>query len=206
MTLNKDRGALFVVSGPSGAGKGTVINEYFKKYKDDSVFLSISATTRKPREGEVDGVNYYYKSQAEFEKMILENDFLEWACFCGNYYGTPKSAVEKMLDDGIDVILEIEVQGAMKIKAMMPDGNFIFVLPPSFEELKNRIVGRNTETMDVINERLNTAKKEISQIDNYNYILLNDNVADAVDRLNAIICAERCRKERNTNIIGEMQK
>lgn len=206
MSLNKDRGTLFVVSGPSGAGKGTIINEFFKKYNDEKVFLSISATTRAPREGEVDRVNYYYKSQAEFEKMILEKDFLEWATFCGNYYGTPKSAVEKKLDEGIDVILEIEVQGAMKVKAMMPDGIFVFVLPPSFEELKNRIVGRNTETLDVINERLNTAKKEISQIDNYNYILLNDNVVDAVDRLNAIICAERCRIERNTNIIGEMKK
>ena len=205
MNLSKDKGTLFVVSGPSGTGKGTIINEYFNKYKDDKIFLSISATTRAPRDGEVDGVNYYYKSQAEFEKMILEKDFLEWATFCGNYYGTPKSAVEKMLDEGVDVILEIEVQGAMKVKSMMPQGIFVFVLPPSFEELRNRIVGRNTETEDVIKERLITAKKEVLQIDNYNYILLNDNVVDAVDRLNAIISAERCRVERNTKFIGEMK-
>ncbi len=204
--MSKDRGKLFVVSGPSAAGKGTVIGEFFKKYKDDSIFLSISATTRKPRQGEVEGVNYYYKTPEEFERMKRNDELLEWAEFCGNNYGTPKSAVEKMLDEGKDVILEIEVQGAAKVKALAPDGIFVFVFPPSFEELEKRLIDRKTESMEVIRERLATAREEVKQIDKYKYILLNDTIENAVDRLNAIICAERCLVERNTKLIGEMLK
>jgi len=202
--LSKRKGTLFVISGPSGAGKGTVLKSFLEQSGNEDVFLSVSATTRAPRAGETDGVNYYYKTTEEFESMIANDQLFEWASFCGNYYGTPKEPVLRMLEEGKDVILEIEVQGAMKVKEAYPVGVTIFVLPPSFEELRNRIVGRKTESEEVIDQRLKTAAWEFTHITNYDYILLNDTVEDASQRLKSIVEAERCRVDKNLNLIEEV--
>ncbi len=195
----KSRGLLLVVSGPSGAGKGTICNALVGSHPE--IFLSVSATTRKPREGEIEGKSYYFMQEEQFKDKIANGGFIEWACFCGNYYGTPKDKVEQLLDEGKDVILEIEVQGAMKVRSEYPEAVFVFVLPPSMHELRNRIVGRGTETEEVINERLKTAAWEFSHIAKYNYILLNDNIESAVERFSAIICAEKARVPRNLALI-----
>ncbi len=195
----KSRGLLLVVSGPSGAGKGTICNALVGSRPE--IFLSVSATTRKPREGEIEGKSYYFMQEEQFKEKIANGGFIEWACFCGNYYGTPKDKVEQLLEEGKDVILEIEVQGAMKVRSEYPEAVFIFVLPPSMHELRNRIVGRGTETEEVINERLKTAAWEFSHIAKYNYILLNDNIESAVERFSAIICAEKARVPRNLALI-----
>ena len=195
----KSRGLLLVVSGPSGAGKGTICNALVGSHPE--IFLSVSATTRKPREGEIEGKSYYFMQEEQFKDKIANCGFIEWACFCGNYYGTPKDKVEQLLDEGKDVILEIEVQGAMKVRSEYPEAVFVFVLPPSMHELRNRIVGRGTETEEVINERLKTAAWEFSHIAKYNYILLNDNIESAVERFSAIICAEKARVPRNLALI-----
>ncbi len=158
----KKRGLLLVISGPSGAGKGTICKELLKG--DSQSKLSISATTRKPREGEVEGLNYYFKSKEEFKEMIAEGEFLEYAQIYDNYYGTPKKAIFDELDKGNDVILEIEMQGAMQIKRAYPEAVFIFILPPSLKELKNRIVGRGTETEEQIEKRFGSAYNEIKLI------------------------------------------
>lgn len=192
--MNK-KGLLLVVSGPSGVGKGTVCNEYVKTHPDCE--LSVSATTRKPREGEKDGVNYFFLSEKEFREKIDNGGFLEHAVFCGNYYGTPKDTVMQMIDDGKDVILEIEVQGAMQVRAHYPEGVFIFVLPPSLDALEERLRGRNTESDDVIRERLNRAKAEFKFIEKYNYVLVNDTVENAAKTLGDIINAEKCSMARN---------
>ena len=204
MTNNR-KGTLFVISGPSGTGKGTVIKALLENHKDD-VFLSISATTRSPRDGETDGVHYYFKTQDEFQSMIENNGLLEWACFCGNYYGTPKKSVDDMLENGIDVILEIEIQGAMKLKDKDVCAKYIFILPPSFEELKQRLIGRQTENPDVIEKRLETAKGELPYAEKYDYVVVNDDVEKAVYRIESIINAERCRVDKNKNLIEEVQK
>ena len=195
----KSRGLLLVVSGPSGAGKGTICNALVGSHPE--IFLSVSATTRKPREGEIEGKSYYFMQEEQFKEKVANGGFIEWACFCGNYYGTPKDKVEQLLEEGKDVILEIEVQGAMKVRSEYPEAVFIFVLPPSMHELRNRIVGRGTETEEVINERLKTAAWEFSHIAKYNYILLNDNIESAVERFSAIICAEKARVPRNLALI-----
>lgn len=195
----KSRGLLLVVSGPSGAGKGTICNALVGSHPE--IFLSVSATTRKPREGEIEGKSYYFMQEEQFKEKIANGGFIEWACFCGNYYGTPKDKVEQLLEEGKNVILEIEVQGAMKVRSEYPEAVFIFVLPPSMHELRNRIVGRGTETEEVINERLKTAAWEFSHIAKYNYILLNDNIESAVERFSAIICAEKARVTRNLALI-----
>lgn len=200
----KNRGLLLVVSGPSGAGKGTVCKALMEKHPE--VCMSVSATTRKPRPGEIDGVNYYFLEEEKFRTMIDNHEFIEWACFCQNYYGTPKKKVEDLLAEGKDVILEIEVQGAMQVKSKFPEGVFIFVMPPSLEELRNRLLGRGTETAEVVEERLKTALWECTNIEKYNYILINDDVNDATERFAAIIKTEKMRIERNGQWIQDICK
>jgi len=198
--MNKSRGLLIVFSGPSGSGKGTVLKEALKKSND--LCVSVSATTRAPRDGETDGVDYMFYSKEQFLELVSGNGFLEWACFCENYYGTPRAEVERLLDSGKNVVLEIEVQGAMKIKEKCPDAVLIFNLPPSMEELKKRLVGRNTDAEDVIKKRLETAVWEISQADEYDYILVNDVIEAAADRFLAIIEGEKCNAARNKNLLA----
>lgn len=190
-----NKGLLLVVSGPSGVGKGTVCNEYVKAHPECA--LSVSATTRKMREGEKDGVNYFFLSEEEFRNKIDRGGFLEYAVFCGNYYGTPKDAVMEMIESGKDVILEIEVQGAMQVRSHYPEGVFIFVLPPSIDVLEERLRGRKTESDEVIKERLQRAKAEFKFIEKYNYVLVNDTVENAAETLGAIIKAEKCSMARN---------
>lgn len=195
MKAMKERGLLIVLSGPSGVGKGTVRKEIFSQ--DDTKFhYSISVTTRKPRTGEVDGIDYFFKSREEFEEMIKNDKLLEWAEFVGNYYGTPVDYVEKTLSEGKDVFLEIEVQGALQVRKAFPEGLFIFLMPPSLDELKNRIVTRGTESADIIENRLLAAKEEILLMDAYDYVVENDHVNLACDRIKAIVTAEHCRRER----------
>jgi len=195
----KKKGLLLVVSGPSGVGKGTICKEYLSKYDDCA--LSVSATTRAPRDGEVDGVSYFFLSHEEFRKKIDAGGFLEHAVFCDNYYGTPKDAVMKQLDEGKNVILEIEVQGALQVRSHYPEAVFIFVIPPSTDELEARLRGRGTETDDVIAKRLERSKAEFKYIDKYNYVLVNDTIDAAVARLNSIIEAEKCIMARNYDFV-----
>jgi guanylate kinase len=191
----RERGLLIVLSGPSGVGKGTVRKALFSQ-EDTHFEYSISATTRLPREGEVNGVDYFFKSREEFETMIKENRLLEWAEYVGNYYGTPIDYVEKTLSEGKDVFLEIEVQGAIQVKQAFPEGLFIFLAPPSLSELKSRIVNRGTESEDLINNRMKVAKEEIDMMDAYDYVVENDKVENACDRIKAIVTAEHCRRDR----------
>lgn len=200
--MKSDRGVLLVVSGPSGAGKGTLVQEYVRR--NPKVFLSVSATTRSPRDGEEDGVSYFFKSRSEFEKMIENDELIEYAEYCGNFYGTPKCHIEQLLAEGRDVILEIEVQGAMKVRSKTPDGVYIFVLPPSMEELRNRIIGRGSETEESLNRRLDRAQKEYAFINQYNYVIVNDTLDEAVQDLDDILKAEKNRIERNKNKIEEV--
>ncbi|AYE33127.1 guanylate kinase [Clostridium septicum] len=190
----KNRGVLIVISGPSGAGKGTICKELLKN--NDNLYLSVSATTRNPREGEIDGVNYYFLTRENFLKRVEENDFLEYAEVYGNCYGTPKSNVEKMLEEGKDVILEIDIQGALKVKENFSEGVFIFVLPPSMEELKQRIIKRGSETEESLMRRFKSAYKEINYVSKYNYAVVNDTLEVAVSKVEGIIAAEKCRVDR----------
>lgn len=195
----KDRGILIIVSGFSGAGKGTIMKKLMGDY--DNYALSISATTRNPRPGEVDGREYFFKTVEEFENMI-ENDLLiEYAQYVGNYYGTPKEYVESMLDQGKDVFLEIELQGAMKVKEKFPDTLLIFVTPPSAGVLKNRLVERNTEDMATINARLSRASEEADYLEKYDYLLINDDLDKCVKELHNIIKSEHSKVSRNFNTI-----
>ena len=179
-----NRGSLFIVSGPSGTGKGTVCTELIKH---DNIFLSISATTRDKRAGEKEGVTYFYTSEEKFREMIENNQMLEYAVYSGNYYGTPRKAVEDMLAAGKNVILEIEVQGALKVKNKMPEAVLIFVVPPSIAELKKRLIGRGRENKDEIRRRIGEASREFSQLPKYNYVVVNDNLERCVgDVLNII--------------------
>ena len=198
------KGVLTVVSGFSGAGKGTVMKRLIQKYDDYA--LSISVTTRKPREGERDGIEYFFKTKEEVEAMIENDEFLEYARYVDNYYGTPRFYVEEMLAKGKNVILEIEIQGAMQIKAKNQEAVLVFVTPPSFEELRNRLVGRGTETADVIESRLKRASEEAEGMPSYDYILVNDQVEDCVDRLHQIILSERAKTQRNEEFINTIQQ
>lgn len=191
------KGRLFVISGPSGVGKGTVVGRILNE--GENLFLSVSATTRQKREGETEGINYYFKSKEEFSGMVSNNEFLEWASFCENSYGTPKGPVFKMLEEGKDVILEIEIQGAMQVKKNMPECILIFIAPPSVDELKNRLKGRGTESDDVIKLRVETAIGELKVAKEYDYIVVNDVLEKATEDVLSIIKAEKCKKERVIN-------
>ena len=191
----QDKGLLIVLSGPSGVGKGTVRKKIFSQL-DTSFEYSISMTTRKPREGEIDGVDYFFKSREEFEELIAQEKLLEYAEFVGNYYGTPVDYVRETIEKGKDVFLEIEVQGARQVRKKFPEGLFIFLMPPSLSELKNRIETRGTETAEIINNRLNVAKEEIEMMNLYDYVVENDQIDLACERINAIVVAEHCRRER----------
>ena len=195
MVREKVRGNLIVISGPSGCGKGTICAELLKN--NPELFLSISMTTREPRDGEINGVNYYFVTKDEFLDKIDDGDMLEYAVvYNGNYYGTPKDQVEKKLEQGIDVILEIEIEGAAKVNETMPEGIFIFIMPPSMRELKRRLIKRNTETKEQIIERFKRAYREINEVSKYNYIVINDEVEKAVSKVESIIKAEKCRVNR----------
>jgi len=189
------KGLLIIVSGPSGAGKGTICKELIDR--DDSIVVSVSATTRKPREGEVDGVSYHFLDREHFESLIKEDGFLEHACVYDNYYGTPKNFVIEQITTGKNVLLEIDIQGALQVKKKYPEGIFVFVLPPSMQTLKERIVGRGSETPESLEKRLSSAYSEIELIKNYDYFIVNDTVCHATDILQAIITAEKCRVNAN---------
>lgn len=191
----KSKGLLIVISGPSGAGKGTLCRELLRSYSDN-LELSVSVTTRKPREGEIEGVNYFFKDKDEFVKMAGNGEFVEYAKVHDNYYGTPKKYVIDKLEEGKNVILEIDVQGGMKVRAVFPEAVFIFIMPPSFEELKKRIEGRGTETKQDICKRMKNAYGEVSHAHNYDYVVVNDDLRDAAAKINCILTAEKCRINR----------
>lgn len=195
MIRRKNTGQIIVISAPSGAGKGTVIAELLKN-DDKSRWLSVSATSRGMREGEKEGVNYYYLTEEEFKKKIDEDYFLEYTNYAGNFYGTPKEHIKKHLEKGIDVILEIEIEGATNIKKLIPEALFIFIMPPSLKTLVKRLKGRGTESNDKIIKRFHEAYKEINEVTKYNYVVVNDEIQDTVNTIEAIIKAEKCRVDR----------
>ncbi len=197
------RGALFIISGPSGTGKGTVCNELIRR---GDVFLSVSATTRDRRLNEVEGETYYFLSKEEFEKLIAENQMLEWASYNGNYYGTPKAAVEKMLSEGLNVILEIEPQGAFIVKEKMPEAVLIFVLPPSMKVLRQRLEQRGRETEEQIAERIAAASWELEQAPKYNYIVVNDDLTECVNEISDIMSDVRDMKNKVYKLFDEIGK
>ena len=201
--MNK-KGILIILSGFSGVGKGTVVRRLLSDY--DNYALSISATTRKPREGEEDGVSYFFKSKEEFEQMIKEDSFIEHARYVENYYGTPKAYVQEQLDAGKDVILEIEIQGALKVKEKFPDTLLMFVTPPNARELKSRLVGRGTETMEVIESRMNRACEEAEGMSAYDYLVVNDELDDCVEEMHSIIQGEHHRSSRNVNFMNDIKE
>lgn len=191
--MNK-RGILLVVSGPSGVGKGTVVSELIRNRSD--MYASVSATTRKQRQGEIDGVNYHFKTEEEFGEIKQAGGFLESAVFCGKCYGTLKSEVFERLEAGVNVVLEIEVQGALKVRSEHPESVLVYIYPPSMEQLRSRLVSRNTETEEHIKRRLESAAWELTQIHKYNYLIENDEVSKAAGCLSGIIDAEHVRVER----------
>lgn len=191
------KGLLLVVSAPSGGGKGTILKELFAQ--DDNLRLSVSATTRAPRPGEEHGKQYYFISREEFESLISQNKMLEHAEYVGNYYGTPRDPVEEWLAAGNDVVLEIEVQGGAQVKKLMPECVSIFILPPSMKVLEDRLRGRGTEAEETVQKRLSTARREIPQAKEYDYIVFNDRLEDAVDDIQAILRAEKLKYSRNAD-------
>lgn len=202
--MQTTRGILLVLSGFSGSGKGTVVKEVMKKYSDKYA-LSISATSRGPRPGETDGIEYFFKTREEFEEMIAKDELVEYAQYVSNYYGTPKAYVEEQLAAGKDVILEIEIQGALKIKEKFPDTLLLFMTPPSADELKNRLVGRGTEAIDVIESRLARAVEEAQGIEKYDYLIVNDDLEECVEQFHRIVSNEHYRVSRNQTFIEAMR-
>lgn len=199
------RGILIVVSGFSGAGKGTLMKELMKRY-EETYALSVSATTRNPREGEVDGREYFFKTTEEFEKMIAKEELIEYAEYVNNYYGTPRAYVEEQLTAGKDVILEIEIQGALKVKEKYPDTLLMFVTPPSAQVLKDRLVGRGTETAEVIDSRMKRAVEESQGVEKYDYLVINDDLERCAKEMHSIIQGEHDRVSRNADFIDDIRK
>lgn len=191
----KEKGLLIVISGPSGAGKDSIINELLKK-QETNAWVSISMTSRLPRGQEENGKDYFFVTREEFEDNIQKGNLLEYAEYNGNYYGTPKHKINEYLNKGIDVILEIEIQGALQIKELIPEALFIFIMPPSMEELKNRLVKRGTDSEDKIISRFKTAYQEINEVTKYNYVVINDKLDKATNKVSAILQAEKCRVDR----------
>lgn len=200
----KHDGILVVVSGFSGAGKGTLMKELMSTY--DNYALSVSMTTRSPREGEVDGVHYFFTDKESFEKEIAADGLIEYAAYCENYYGTPKSYVEQQMKAGKDVILEIEIQGAMKVKEKFPNTLLLFVVPPSAAELKRRLEGRGTETAEVIEKRLKRAKEEAEGMDQYDFIIINDDLKESTRELHEIIQSAHNTPSRCGDFINNMRE
>ena len=199
------KGILIVVSGFSGAGKGTLMKELLKRY-EETYALSVPATTRNPREGEVDGREYFFKTKEEFEKMIAKEELIEYARYVENYYGTPRTYVEEQLEAGKDVILEIEIQGALKVKERFPETLLLFVTPPTAEELRRRLVSRGTETPEVIESRLARAVEEAEYMDQYDYLVINDDLDTCVCEMHVIIQSEHRRSFRNKKFIQNMKQ
>jgi guanylate kinase len=199
MNKKKRRGELIVLSGPSGVGKSTVIAELMNSR--DNLYFSVSFTTRQPRVGEADGVNYNFVDRVEFERMIAAGELLEYAEYVGNYYGTSLKLIQEKLDAGVDVLLDIEVQGAAKVRIKCPEAVLIFIIPPSFEELSRRLYGRATDADEVIRGRLKQAKEEYREIEKYDYLVVNDKVSDAAAEIVAILTAESCRAGKRMNLI-----
>ena len=200
----KKRGILIVVSGFSGAGKGTLMKALLNKY--DNYALSISATTRNPREGEVDGREYFFKTTEEFEKMIAQDELIEYAKYVNNYYGTPRAYVEEQLESGKDVILEIEIQGALKVKEKFPETLLLFVTPPNAEILRGRLIGRGTETMEVIESRMQRAAEEAEGMEAYDYLIINDDLDVCVREMHEIIVGEHRRTFRNKEFMSQIKE
>ena len=198
------KGILIVVSGFSGVGKGTLMKQLVHSY--DNYALSVSMTTRQPRPGESDGKEYFFVSREVFEKTVAENGLIEYANYCGNYYGTPKEYVEKQLEKGKDVILEIEIQGALKVREQFPTALLLFVMPPSAQELKKRLEGRGTETKEVIDKRLKRATEEAEGIENYDFIVINDKLEECVKEMHGLILAAHETPDRNQEFIDNMRK
>ncbi|MGN1090606.1 MAG: guanylate kinase [Huintestinicola sp.] len=195
------KGMLIVLSAPSGCGKGTILAEVLK---DDSFFYSVSATTRAPREGEVNGVNYHFLTKEKFEELISSDGMLEYAQYCGNYYGTPRQAVMDKLSEGKDVILEIEVQGAMKVRESFPEAMFVFILPPSLGTLRERLEKRGTETAEVIEKRVGEAAGEIGYASKYDYVIVNDKLEKAVEDFLTAVKAEKMTAKRSGELIEKV--
>ena len=195
MIKRKNTGQLIIISAPSGAGKGSVISGLLERDKKN-LWLSVSTTSRQPRSNDIPGVTYNFVSKDEFEELIKEDYFLEYTNYVGNYYGTPKQAIKEKLEQGIDVILEIEIEGAMNIKKLVPEALFIFIMPPSLKTLVTRLKNRKTDSKDKIIERFHTAYKEINEVTKYNYVVVNDELDDAIDKVESILKAEKCRVDR----------